>query len=147
MEINEATIDIFLFARWFGFAPYTVIRNSKDQIIDFKLSRPLCFYGLISYAILYLTGIFPFLRNVYFRQPLTYATTIFLYILWTIKCIFILQTKNYSFFSRLAYVFDVNTAATPLLVNVFCGVIALENTRRVNQLLAKVREFQIHLRK
>lgn len=82
MEINEATIDMFLFARWFGFAPYTIIRNSKDQIIDFKLNRPLCFYGLISYAILYLTAIFPFLRNVYFRQPLTYVTAILLYILW-----------------------------------------------------------------
>lgn len=46
MEINDTTMSIFVWSRWFGEAPYTIVRNNRNQIINFELNRAICIYSL-----------------------------------------------------------------------------------------------------
>lgn len=45
MEINDTTMMVTRFSQLLGFAPYTIIRNKLNQIVDFKLNRALCVYA------------------------------------------------------------------------------------------------------
>lgn len=62
MEINDTTIPLIWFYQLYGFAPYKIVRNKVNQIIDFKRNRILCIYGVTmiiaftfasNYALLY----------------------------------------------------------------------------------------------
>lgn len=45
MEINDTTSTVTGLCQLFGFAPYKIIRNKMNQIVDFKLSRAMCVYS------------------------------------------------------------------------------------------------------
>lgn len=47
MEINDTTRSVYQACRWYGFVPYSLTRNKLNQIIDLKLSRPLCVYSIL----------------------------------------------------------------------------------------------------
>lgn len=62
MEINDTTMTLTRVCQLVGFAPYKIVRNKVNQIVDFKLSRVNSIYGLVfmivfsafsNYALLY----------------------------------------------------------------------------------------------
>lgn len=47
MEITETTKSVVWLSKIFGMAPYEIIRNEANNIVDLKLSTPMCAYSTI----------------------------------------------------------------------------------------------------
>lgn len=47
MEITETTESVVWLSKLFGMAPYEIIRNEANNIVDLRLSTPMCVYSTI----------------------------------------------------------------------------------------------------
>lgn len=47
MEINDTTKGVYQACHWCGFAPYTIIRNKRNEIVDFKLKWQFCVFAVV----------------------------------------------------------------------------------------------------
>lgn len=109
MEINETTQSVTFLCRLFGFAPYKIIRERMNQIVDFKLSYAMCCYSI--------------------------ALIIFLIVSPNVTLYF----EQFDDTRRLVRVALINMRCAPIVSNIITSMFAVENTRRVNMLLRKVR--------
>lgn len=71
MEVNDTTIQIFRSCRWSGVAPYNIVRNGFNQIVDITINRRLCIYSSILLVVLMLlsnmTVIIGYLKDDFMR--------------------------------------------------------------------------------
>lgn len=68
MEINNTTIGVYRMCRLYGFAPYKIIKNKRDQIIVLKLNWPLCVYGILLMIFFILSIEYAFLKYLYLES-------------------------------------------------------------------------------
>lgn len=47
MEINDTTKSVYQACHWYGIAPYKIIRNKRNEIVDFKLKWQFCVVSII----------------------------------------------------------------------------------------------------
>lgn len=47
MEINDTTKSVYQACHFYGFAPYTIIRNKRNEIIDLKLGFWALVYSFV----------------------------------------------------------------------------------------------------
>lgn len=77
MEVNDTTIEIFRSCRWSGVAPYNIVRNGFNQIVDITINRRLCIYSLILLVVLMLlsnmTVIIGYLKDESMRLTIFYG--------------------------------------------------------------------------
>lgn len=72
MEINDTTIPLIWFYQLYGFAPYKIVRNKVNQIIDFKRNRILCIYGVTIIITFTLASNYALLYDFYSGHALRY---------------------------------------------------------------------------
>lgn len=65
MEINDTTLTLTYMCQFLGFAPYKIVRNKLKQIVDFKLSRIMCIYGMTSMIVFGVSSNYALLYDLY----------------------------------------------------------------------------------
>lgn len=116
MEINETTQSITFLCQIFGIAPYKIIRNGLNQIVDLKLSYAMCIYSIAlitAFSALFIASVF---YDVHFRHSVRLFSIVPL----------------------------LNNVCAPIVSNIITSMFLVENTRQVNILLRKVSNSRIH---
>lgn len=146
MEITETTLIVKRLCQFFGFAPYNIIRNQSNQIVNFKLSYTMCFYSLALITIFGVSSNIALYYDFHSGHALRYVKHSILALLFCSKIDF-----GFSHFFRyfrmktmtLRFIFwvDVNTVSVSSVINIIVSMFALKNTRHVNSLLRKVKAY------
>lgn len=158
---------MFWFCRFFGIAPYQVIRNKMNQIIDLKLSPSMCVYSVIfiisctflsNYGLWYDSNSGHPLRYqeshsnhkhlhsiiicTYTDEILFFFQFISIFLVSLVQLSFIISIYLFHRMKSITYRFvffmDMNTVSASLVVNGLVAIISFKHTRRANQLLQKV---------
>lgn len=72
MEITETTLSVVWLCQLFGIAPYEIVRNKTNRIVNLKLSRAMCIYSAIFMIICSVSSNYGLLYDLYSGHALRY---------------------------------------------------------------------------
>ncbi|XP_055709075.1 gustatory receptor for sugar taste 43a [Phlebotomus papatasi] len=113
MEISKTTTAIFYVSRFFGLAPYQIIRNAKGHIIDYSKGNTWYIYTIL---VIFTADILTFYGIHYdmtSKRPVRMKTAT----------------------SRVVTTLDISIIAAASTSGVLCGLFGLARTRKFNHIL------------
>lgn len=98
MEISETTLALVRLCQFNGIAPYKIVRNKANKIVDLKLNPMLCLYSVLFMIVCSVSSSGALLFDVLLTERSLRYRKMHLLLLWIVHCISLISNKNFIFY-------------------------------------------------